>query len=238
MAATIGHVRVPGSSANLGPGFDALALALEVFVEASLEQREGAERVRLSGSHSADLPVDDSNLVWQAFLRAFQQAGRAAPDFRLRVGNEIPLARGLGSSGAAAVAGVALANQYGKLGMTALDVLMTAVEVEGHPDNVAASALGGLAVVAPPSHAISLKWPASVATLVAIPEIPLATSRARAALPESYSRADAVFNLQRATLLVAAAASGNTGALRAALDRKSTRLNSSHIQKSRMPSSA
>jgi homoserine kinase len=97
-------------------------------------------------------------------------------------------------------------------------VLMLAAEVEGHPDNVAASALGGLAVVAPPHQAVSLPWPREISIVVAIPEVQLATSRARAALPNEYSRADAVFNLQRATLLVAAIAAGNTAALRVALD--------------------
>jgi homoserine kinase len=174
--------------------------------------------VQHSGEHSGGLPEDDSNLIWQAFLHAFRKAGQTPPDLLLRVHNEIPLRRGLGSSGAAAVAGIAAANAAGRLHLTPLDVLMLAVEVEGHPDNVAASALGGLAVVAPPSQAISLPWPARVALVVASPEVQLATSKARAALPVSYSRADAVFNLQRATLLVAAAASGNTAALRVALE--------------------
>jgi homoserine kinase len=215
------HVRVPGSSANLGPGFDALALALGLYVDVAAEPRKSAARVRLSGPHSAGLPEDDSNLVWRAFLHAFAKARRTPPDLELHVHNDIPLGRGLGSSGAAAVAGIALANATGSLGLSPLDVLMLAVEVEGHPDNVAASALGGLAIVAPnaapPSAAMSLPWPANVGILVAIPEVQLATSRARAALPDAYSRADAVFNLQRATLLVAAVAAHDSAALRTAL---------------------
>src|SRR5580658_334431 len=217
MSNVIARIRVPGSSANLGPGFDALALALSLYVDVAAAPRSGEPRVRLTGEHSAGLPQDDSNLIWQAFLHAFRKAGQSAPDLQLEVRNEIPLGRGLGSSGAAAVAGIALANVVGRLHMSPLDVLMLAVEVEGHPDNVAASALGGLAVVAPPSQAIRLPWPERIATVVASPDVQLATSRARAALPDSYSRADAVFNLQRATLLVAAAASGNTAALRVAL---------------------
>lgn len=220
------HVRVPGSSANLGPGFDALALGLGIYLDVRAEPRSGSERVRLSGAHSAGLPTDDSNLIWQSFLHVFKKAGRIAPDLTLAANNEIPLGRGLGSSGAAAVAGVALANvamadQAGELGLTPLQVLMLAAEVEGHPDNVAASALGGLAVVAPPDQAISLPWPREIAVAVAVPELQLATARARAALPLQFSRQDAVFNLQRATLLVAAISSwdvsGNATALRVAL---------------------
>ncbi len=211
------RVRVPGSSANLGPGFDALALALGLYLEVTASPRTGKERVITSGPHAAGLSTGDDNLIWQAFLRAFQKVGRVAPDLTLAAANDIPLGRGLGSSGAAAVAGVALANAAGSLALSPLDVLMLAAEVEGHPDNVAASALGGLAVVAPPHRAISLAWPATVSILVAVPEVQLSTSRARAALPDAYSRADAVFNLQRATLLVAAAASGNVEALKTAL---------------------
>src|SRR5437016_3631191 len=128
-------VRVSGSSANLGPGFDTLALALEVFLEVSTEPPKDGPRVRLSGAHTAGLPQDDSNLVWQAFLHAFKKSGKTAPDLHFTVKNEIPLGRGLGSSGAAAVAGIALANVAGNLGLAPLDVLMRAVEVEGHPDN-------------------------------------------------------------------------------------------------------
>jgi len=215
------RVRVPGSSANLGPGFDALALGLGLYLDVSAKPRSSGERVKLSGAYSAGLPTDDSNLIWQSFLQAFKMAGRVAPDVTLAANNEIPLGRGLGSSGAAAVAGVALANRAGELGFTPMQVLMLAVEIEGHPDNVAASALGGLAVVAPPHQAISLPWPPAVSVVVAVPEVQLATSRARAALPLQYDRHDAVFNLQRATLLVAAisswGASGSAAALRVAL---------------------
>src|ERR1017187_8942352 len=115
MSPAIARVRVPGSSANLGPGFDALSLALELFVEVSAAPRPSGEpRVRFasghSGEHSGGLPEDDSNLIWQAFLHAFRKARHAPPDLQLQVQNEIPLGRGLGSSGAAAVAGIALAN--------------------------------------------------------------------------------------------------------------------------------
>jgi homoserine kinase len=209
----------------LGPGFDALALALDVYLDVAAVPRNGA-RVRLSGSHSEGLPTDDSNLIWQAI----QKTWPAAPDFTLEVRNEIPLGRGLGSSGAAAVAGVALANAAGGLGLKPLEILARAVEIEGHPDNVAASTLGGLAIVACGGgggggtggagglEAVSMRWPWQVSLVVAIPQCQLATEKARAALPASYSRADTVFNLQRVALLVGAVASGNAPALRAALE--------------------
>lgn len=182
-----------------------------MYLEVSARPRDGA-RIHLSGPHTAGLPTDDSNLIWRAFTKTWPKA----PDFTLKVCNEIPLGRGLGSSGAAAVAGVALANAVGGLKLSALEVLARAAEIEGHPDNVAASTLGGLAAFAE-GVSISLPWPRNVALLVAIPECQLATEKARAALPDTYSRADAVFNVQHAALLVAAVAAGDTAALTAAL---------------------
>lgn len=209
-------VRVPGSSANLGPGFDALGLALELYLEArATEPRPGAPPVGLSGPHTAGISTDDSNLVLVAFRRAFERAGRAAPKVSLELNNSIPLGRGLGSSGAACVGGVALANYCGRLELSALAVLSLAAEIEGHPDNVAASCLGGLAVACRTEsasgggiQALALPWPREVSVVISIPAFELETSKARAALPASYSRADAVFNLQRVALLVGALASG------------------------------
>ena len=97
------RVCVPGSSANLGAGFDTLALALEVFLKASAGPRQGKARVKLSGPHVAGLPTDESNLVWRAFVQAFQSRRKEPPDYGLKLDNEIPLERGLGSSAAAAV---------------------------------------------------------------------------------------------------------------------------------------
>jgi homoserine kinase len=208
----IAQIRVPGSSANLGSGFDALGLALDVHLEVRVKPR-GETRVKLRGSCTEGLPSGDSNLIWRAFKKTWPEA----PDLTLEVRNEIPLARGLGSSGAAAVAGVALAGVMGGLKLSPLEVLARAAEIEGHPDNVAASTLGGLAVVAG-GRAVTLPWPREVGLLVAIPECRLATERARAVLPGTYTRADAVFNVQRAALLVAAVAAGDLKALSAALD--------------------
>lgn len=222
---TLWRVSVPGSSANLGAGFDTLALALEVFLKAAAGPRPaaaGKARVKLSGPHIAGLPTDDSNLVWQAFSQTFRKAGKDVPDWKLELDNEIPLGRGLGSSGAAAVAGVALANAAGNLELSETRVIALAAEIEGHPDNVAASALGGLAVAVRRSGgdmtALSLPWPREISILLAIPELELPTAQARAVLPPNYSREDAVFNLQRAALLVAAVASRQPSAFSTALE--------------------
>ncbi len=209
-------VRVPGSSANLGPGFDTFAVALQIYLEARMFAADGpAPLVRCTGANSEGIPLDGSNLVLLAFRRAFESAGREAPKVRLELRNDIPLARGLGSSGAAIVAGLELADRCGELGLGTEEKLALAAELEqGHPDNVSASLLGGFtiacAIEAPGTgssrmavRAVSLPWPPEIELVVAIPAIRLATEDARAALPATYARADVVFNLQRAALLAA-----------------------------------
>ena len=217
-------VRVPGSSANLGPGFDVLGLALEIYLEARVD-RSAPDRspVRLAGPHTEGISTDDSNLVLTAFRAAFQRARRQPPPVCLELDNGIPLARGLGSSGAAAVAGATLANHCGRLGLSRREIVALAAGLEaGHADNVAASCLGGLTVACRPNSAegsaeggaeeeiqvLGLPWPPEIVPVLAIPEFGLETRQARSALPNSYSRADAVFNLQRVALLVGALASG------------------------------
>ena len=213
-------VRVPGSSANLGPGFDVLGLALEIYLEARVDRAApGRPPVRLAGSHTEGISTDDSNLVLVAFRTAFQRAGRLPPPVCLELENGIPLARGLGSSGAAAVAGATLANHCGRLGLSRREMVALAAGLEaGHADNVAASCLGGLTVACRPNSAeggaeeeiqvLALPWPPEIVPVLAIPQFGLETKQARSALPNSYSRADAVFNLQRVALLVGALASG------------------------------
>lgn len=187
-----------------------LGLALDVYLDVGL--REAREPlVALTGPETSGIPIDESNIVLDAFRRTFEHRGRAAPRIAIELRNEIPLGRGLGSSGAAAVAGVALANESGNLGLSRLEQIAIAAEIEGHPDNVAASCLGGFTISCATEaglEAVSLPWPANIAVIVAIPDAQLETKQARAALPASYSRADAVFNLQRVALLVAAVAAG------------------------------
>ncbi len=206
-------VRVPGSSANLGPGFDTFGLALQIYLEARL-YAGGGERplVTCEGPNTEGIPLDASNLVLAAFRRAFEHAGSTAPSVGLELRSQIPLARGLGSSGAAIVAGIELADRCGRLGLAGEVKLALAAELErGHADNVSASLLGGFTVVCVNSagiQAVSLPWPAPIGLLAAIPAVPLDTQQARAALPASYSRADAVFNLQHAALLATLLAAG------------------------------
>ena len=203
------QVRVPASSANLGPGFDALALALGLYLRCTLRQSEHGFRIRISGTESSGIPNDESNLIWQAFRRA---GGWQAPrDLELEIENEIPLGRGLGSSAAAIVAGMALASEWLGRNHSREQLIRMATDMEGHPDNVAAAVRGGLVVSCQSdSGVISLNVPlrAKFDIVLVVPQFHLATEEARATLPAQYLRRDAVFNLQRVALLVAAFAEG------------------------------
>lgn len=209
------RVRVPATSANLGPGFDALGLALalhnEVVAEAAAEVM-----VSIEGEGRGRLDEGAKNLVARAVALAHEVAGRPFHGARLHCINRIPLSRGLGSSAAAWVGGLLAANALmgGPLDREA--VLTAAARAEGHPDNVAAALLGGLTVSCADGGrvtAVGLPAPSEVEWVVLLPETESSTREARAVLPDTVSRSDAVFNVQRVSLLLAALATGRADLL-------------------------
>ncbi|HVC21895.1 MAG TPA: homoserine kinase [Candidatus Dormibacteraeota bacterium] len=207
-------VTVPATSANLGCAFDcaALALDLRLVAEATTSPAPGLEIVAY-GEGAASLPTDGSNLVFQAIARLLQWARRPLPGLRLHLRSEIPIGVGLGSSAAAIVAGLLLGVELAGQRPANGTLLWLAAEMDGHPDNVAAAYLGGLAVAAVDASKTSVmtrraEVPAELRFVVAGPADPLATVRSRAVLPPTYSREDAVHNLQRTALLVASVFSG------------------------------
>jgi homoserine kinase len=214
------EVRVPATSANLGPGFDALGLALALHNEVRAEEAEGVS-VEVSGEGAGHLATDASNVVARGVRRAYEAAGRPFRGVRLACVNRVPTARGLGSSAAAWVGGLVAGNALcgGPLPPDAL--LGLAARAEGHPDNVAAALLGGLTVACATGDgvtAVSLPVPPELIWVVLVPETTSATAEARAVLPASVPRADAVFNVQRVALLLGALQAGRVAALAAALD--------------------
>jgi homoserine kinase len=214
------RLRAPASSANLGPGFDALGLALNLHLECRF--RPAAQlQISVNGCDSEQIPCDPSNLIWTTATNLASRLGRQLPAIELEIQNQIPLGKGLGSSAAALVAGVVLTDMLLDLGWSRTQVLDEAARLEGHPDNVGACVLGGLVASATDSSgqtcAIRLDLPEQCKLALIIPDGSLSTHKSRAALPDMYSRADLVFNLQRTALLVAALATGTIGALRIAL---------------------
>ena len=203
-------VEVPATTANLGPGFDTLGLALSVYDQLTVTASdEPGVRVEVHGVGEGEVPVDERNLVARAILRVFEEVGEEAPGLDLVARNVIPHGRGLGSSGAAVMSGIVAAK--GLLdGIVDLDgdrLLAIATAMEGHPDNVAPALFGGLTIawtgVDGPQHKRLLPH-RSVSPLVLVPEQTMSTALARSLQPTSVPHADAIFNVSRSTLLIAA----------------------------------
>lgn len=194
-------VEVPASSANLGPGFDAFAVALDLRLAVRTDH-PGEARVVSEGEGAGELPAGDDNLVWRALVTYCDWAGAEVPDVSLRVRNPIPLARGLGSSAAAAVAGVALGRAVTRAGGTDADLVALAAELEGHADNAAAALLGGLCVVSD-GEPLRLAPTDALRPVVCVPEQRQSTAEARALLPPTVGLTEAAANGARAALVLA-----------------------------------
>jgi homoserine kinase len=206
------QLRVPATSANLGPGFDVLGLALALHNEITVEGSDDVV-VSIEGLGAGQLPTDGTNLVVRGVRRVFDTVGRRFEGVTVRCLNRIPPSRGLGSSAAAWVAGLTGGNALLGEPLERSAVLTLAARAEGHPDNVAAAILGGLTVSAWLGErvgAVRLTVPAHLAWVVLVPALETTTRDARVVLPAQVPHVDAVFNLQRASLLIAALAGGDT----------------------------
>lgn len=205
------HVKVPATTANLGPGFDTLGLALALYDELEVTARPGTgAHVEVHGVGVGEVPTDASNLVVRAIAHCFERVGQTMPALELIAHNAIPHGRGLGSSGAAIVAGVMAAKGLlaGHVDLDGDALLRLATELEGHPDNVAPALFGGLTIawMAPdgPQHK-KLIVHRGVSPYVAVPtETTMSTALARSLQPESVPHQDAIFNVSRSALLIAA----------------------------------
>ncbi len=214
------RVRVPATTANLGPGFDTLGLALALHNEV-VATPDDRVTVRVEGEGSGRLPTDERNVVARGVRLAFEEAGHPFTGCALSCLNRIPTARGLGSSAAAWVGGLVAGNALIGSPLTPQVLLRLAARAEGHPDNVAAALLGGLTVscgVDDGALALRLPVPSSLHWIVLVPEITSSTADARAVLPTTVPRLDAVRNVQRVSLLLAALQVGRADVLPTALD--------------------
>jgi homoserine kinase len=206
------RARVPATTANLGPGFDCLGLALDLWNETRLTLEGEGVRVAIEGEGADRLPADESNLVAQAALRLYDEAGVGRPPgMRIECSVRVPLSSGLGSSSSAVAAGLLGANELLGRPLARLRLLELAAELEGHPDNVAAALFGGLTVVVRKGERLLLKkiLVPEVHVALAVPELPFSTRTARAGLPTQVTLKDAVFNLGRTPLVVEALRTGD-----------------------------
>jgi homoserine kinase len=214
-------IRVPGSIANLGPGFDTLAVAVQLYL--TLRVRREPEETGLN-FRFVDQTLDGENYIERAFRHIAARHNFPIPPLVIQVESDIPMKGGLGSSAAATIAGLRLFEAIAGPVAGAIDeqeLLATACELEGHPDNIAAALLGGLTVsceIGGALHVLRSAWPESLHIVVATPEHHLATKASRAVLPVLVSRADAIFNVQRVAFLLEALRSADFTLLRDALD--------------------
>jgi homoserine kinase len=207
------EIRLPGSTSNLGAGFDCFGLALQLYltIRATVVPRSSVKcRVRTTGTRESSLlPRTAENLIYRAMVHAAKQEGLDLPRVDLVVQNQIPIGRGLGSSAAAIVGGIKLFGLLCNVDLPDSKILNWAAELEGHPDNVGPTLVGGFVVSCVREEEVVLirrPWPAEIKVIVVSPQSQLETKRARAALPSVVPRADAVHNLQRSALFVAALA--------------------------------
>jgi homoserine kinase len=215
------RLALPATSANLGPAFDAAALAMDFYIRIEA-QPAGDFSIVAKGRDQAICGKVENHLILNTYREVLSSAGREITSLSLRIDNDIPIGKGCGSSAAARLAGIALAVRFGRLKWTDAQIIGEASRREHHPDNASACWMGGLTVARMSGEAEAQvavirpkgKWP----LLLAIPDQPLSTEEARRVLPAQYSRADAVTNLQNSMLLLAAFTQGRPDLLSAALD--------------------
>ena len=214
-------VHVPATTANLGPGFDCLAMALDLWNEVSFSATGIGTSIVINGYGADTLPRDGSNLIVQSMQRLFQLTGCQLPaGLSIHCENQIPLGSGLGSSAAAVLAGVLGANEMCGEPLSMEQILQLAVEIEGHPDNAAAAVHGGLVIIGHTGSRL-VTYPLgmvrvggeSLQTAVVLPDIQLSTHDARAALPVQVPLTDAVFNIGMNALVVQALRDGDLALL-------------------------
>ncbi len=216
------RVRVPGTTANCGPGFDSLGMACSIYNYVSIEERNDASiEIEVEGEGKESIPGPDHNIVVKAIQKVWEKVDYPSRGFRLTLENQIPLARGLGSSAAAIVGGLVAANALAGGKLSKAELLELATEMEGHPDNVAPALFGGLTIGFMENgkgKCLPILPSKPLTMVVAVPDFQLATKTARQVLPKEVPYSDALFNVSRTALLVGALCSGNYDFLTTALE--------------------
>jgi len=221
------HIQTPATTANVGPGFDCIGVALQMYNHLWVEETESGLRIE-NRRRDVRVPLDGHNLVYASILRFYKETGIQVPfkGIHLIQEDHIPQTRGLGSSAACIVSGLTAANALAGNRLSKPEIAEMAAIIEGHPDNAAPAVLGGM-VVAAMTNSRKLEYVKLDTTAmttdgitfgVMVPDFPLSTGKARKALPDTYSRADVVFNTSRAALMVAAVLTKDYDRLMTAMD--------------------
>ena len=210
-------VRVPATSANIGAGFDSLGVALGLYNYVYAEETDGGLSIDIKDSTADFLPIDERNLIYRSMKTLFDKVGYTPKGIHLILENNVPVTRGLGSSSAGIVGGLTAANAIAGSALTPDEILNTAAEIEGHPDNVAPAVIGGLTVSVREGGGIryvKAEVPDDLRFAAFVPDYFLPTKRARSVLPKYVSMRDAVYNSGRSALLMTSIMTGNYGNIR------------------------
>jgi homoserine kinase len=215
-------VRTPATTANLGAGFDCIGAALNLYNTFTFTKIDGDVPLKISvgGAEAARVEGNADNLAYQAFCKLFDRIGQKPPAVSIDIDLGIPLARGLGSSATAIVGGLVGGNILADSPLSPSEIMDLAISMEGHPDNVVPAQIGGCRLAATGRNGweiAEIPWDRQIAIVVAIPAFELSTAAARSVLPDSYSRADAVFNIAHLGLLLRGLETGNANWIEAAL---------------------
>ncbi|HEY3375661.1 MAG TPA: homoserine kinase [Candidatus Aquicultor sp.] len=211
---------VPATTANLGPGFDALGLALNLYNIFTLEETGSGLEVNVLPEGEVRLPLNERNLAYRAAKRLLDEVGYTSLGLKLTIENDVPMGRGLGSSSTAIVGGLAAANVLAGARLTKDEIFALASEIEGHPDNVGPAIYGGFTICYPTQSgfkAVSYKPSDSLTPVILIPNSTLETKKARGVLPTEVSMTDAVFNIARSSLLASVILEGRADLLHDAM---------------------
>jgi homoserine kinase len=216
-------VCVPATSANLGPGFDVLGMALAIYNYFSIEEIESGVKIEISPDNDSGLATNERNLVYRSAIRLFDEAGYRYAGLRIIIENVVPVGRGLGSSSTAIVGGLIAANELCGKPLEKDDIFNLATEIEGHPDNVAPAIYGGFTICYENEtgfKAVSQAPASSIKPVLIIPGTKLETRKARGVLPDKLSMKDAIFNISRTALVTSAIINGSAGLLKDAMEDK------------------
>jgi homoserine kinase len=219
------EIIVPSSTSNLGASFDTCGLALSLYLRVQVEPRTSGVEISLSGVGADSIPRDETNFIWQVANFVATERGQCLGGAKLHVDSQIPLARGLGSSSSAIIAGISVYEVLTGDRLSEKEFFRYAMHYENHGDNLAPSYLGGLVLACvkdePDGHfsllAVKRQWPEAIKIVIVIPDFEMETAKMRAALPREVPMRDAIFNMQRTALLQAALSEGRYELLTEAL---------------------
>lgn len=206
------HIRIPATSANMGPGFDSIGIAVELYNHIWVEEQTTGLTIEVRRKQEIPVPTDETNLIYQTMRYFYEEKGLKMPGVKIVQEDDIPMVRGLGSSAACIVGGLFAANALAGNICSREELAQMAAKLEGHPDNSNPAIFGSMVVGAlddTEMNHVRLELPDDLIFATMIPDFPVSTHDSRRVLPDSYSRADVVFNVSRAALLVASMMTGN-----------------------------